>query len=56
MSNSTELILEPQAFLDPEVMPDGKRKIGPAPDPDPIIRSLPPSELSEAHFRMLAEE
>ena len=56
MSNSTELILEPQAFLDPEVMPDGKRKIGPAPDPDPIIRSLPSSELSEAHFRMLAEE
>ena len=56
MPNSTELILEPQAFLDPEVMPDGKRKIGPAPDPDPIIRSLPSSELSEAHFRMLAEE
>lgn len=56
MSNSTELISEPQAFFDPEVMPDGKRKRDPAPDPDRVIRSLPPAELSEAHSRMLAEE
>lgn len=56
MSNSTELILEPQAFLDPEVMPDGKRKKVPAPDPDPVIRLLPLVELSAAHSHMLVKE
>lgn len=43
-----------EAFLDPEVEPDGNKKISvSAPDPHPILTSRPLTELSESHRSLI---